>query len=83
MPLQLIIIGMPQLIIFIIKSQQFLNMSMFMPSGQLSLQVIVPSALISQLILAIIGIIMGIIIGICVPIGMGICMAGIITAFSK
>jgi len=78
MPLQLIIMGMPMPIIFIISSQQLLNISMFIPSGQVILQVM-PSAVISQLILAIMGIIIGIIPDCIIPIG--ICMAGIIMAF--
>jgi hypothetical protein len=53
MPPQFIIIGMPLLIIFIIISQQVLNISMLMPEAGIILQVM-PSPVISQLILAII-----------------------------
>jgi len=68
MPPQLITMGMPLPIIFIIISQQVLNISMLMPEAGIILQVM-PSAVISQLIFAII---MGIIpiVPIIPPIGM-------------
>jgi hypothetical protein len=68
MPPQLITMGMPLPIIFIIISQQVLNISMLMPEAGIILQVM-PSPVISQLILAII---MGIIpiVPIIPPIGM-------------
>jgi hypothetical protein len=53
MPPQLITMGMPEFIIFIIVSQQVLNISMLMPEAGIILQVM-PSPVISQLILAII-----------------------------
>jgi hypothetical protein len=86
MPPQLITMGMPEFIIFIIVSQQVLNISMLMPEAGIILQVM-PSPVISQLILAITMGIMPIgiepIIGI-IPIPpMGIiCIAGIIVISS-
>jgi hypothetical protein len=70
MPPQLITMGMPEFIIFIIISQQVLNISILMPEAGIILQVM-PSPVISQLILAIImGIIPIDIVPIIPPIGM-------------
>lgn len=48
MPLQLIIIGMPHSIIFIISSQQLLNIAMSMPCMGIILHIIMPSAVMLQ-----------------------------------
>ncbi len=72
MPLQLIIIGMPHSIIFIISAQQFLNMSMFMPCIGIILHSM-PLPCMEQVIMHFIdGMGMPIIIGIMVICGMPI-----------
>ena len=70
MPPHIIIIGIPDAIIFVIMSQRSLSMSIDMPSGGIILQVI-PSLVISQDILHIIGMPMLIMLGI-MPIMLGI-----------
>ncbi|EJN16436.1 hypothetical protein PMI36_06093 [Pseudomonas sp. GM79] len=72
---QCIIIGMPQFIIICIISALFLNMAMSMPAAGIILH-IMPSSIISQLMVAIIGMpIIGIIDMLAFIIGIGICMA--------
>ena len=73
---QCIIIGMPQFIIICIISAQFLNMAMSMPIAGIILH-IMPSSIISQLMVAIIiGMpVIGIIGMLAFIIGIGICMA--------
>jgi hypothetical protein len=73
---QCIIIGMPQFIIICIISALFLNMAMSMPAAGIILH-IMPSPIISQLMVAIIiGMpIIGIIGMLAFIIGIGICMA--------
>jgi hypothetical protein len=73
MPLQLIIIGMPHSTIFIIRAQQFLNISMFMPCIGIILHIILPSACMPHSIMHFMaGIGMPIIIGIMFIMGMPI-----------
>jgi hypothetical protein len=70
---QCIIIGMPQFIIICIISALFLNIAMSMPAAGIILH-IMPSSIISQLMVAII-IGMPIIGMLAFIIGIGICMA--------
>ncbi|WP_437654900.1 hypothetical protein [Sorangium sp. So ce1182] len=85
MPPHIIIMGMPVDILFIIDSQQLLSMSIDMPSAGIILQVI-PSLVISQVILHIMGmfppivLIMLDVIGMPMPVMLGIIpiMPGII-----